>query len=440
MKIEREKLAAALRVAKLVAEKRGNMPILGCVLLDGGTQSVAATDLETSIIVPLEMKDVIKAEPAPLVPIDNDMLEGLSIAQLEQIATDYGISKPKSKKPTEKAWIKAIMDASEKSAAKEAKKAETGNIERYCLPAEQLLKIVSSINDKEVEIKPSYVVSPEMFSGGNYVSIGNNFRNMATLPADEFPVIVAPEFKKATVECSVQGLLSVMKATTDEETGFKLSVVHFDVKRQEMVATDGHRLHVMPATVSDPSDSSGDELESEGFNVGRSFLRAVIKVAKSTDKITLELEGGKEGTGILSKVGDITFIGRNPGTKFPDYPSFVKEGKNKLVVTREAVEVALSQALVLSNQTIRAAKMTFNGAIEIQMINPDCGEYINTSVPVVKGMKGDAIEMGINPQYFLDAIRTGDKKDEITIGVTAHDAPVSFKHHDFFAVVMPMRF
>jgi len=446
MKIDREKLVQALRVVNLVAEKKGNMPILGCVLLDGERQQISATDLETAIVAPLEMRDVIVAEPkaqateeadpnAPAEPSLKEKLSAMTLEQLEGYANENGVPKPKAKKLTEKAWIKAITEASEKSAAKEAKKADSGKIEKYCLPAGQLLKIVSSITEKDVEIKPSDAIAPEMFSSANYVSIGSNFRNMGTLPPDDFPVIVKPEFKKkVTVECSVDGLQNVMKVATDEEAGFKLSVVHFDGKRQEMVSTDGHRLHVLPATVS--------EKETDGYNVGRSFLRSVVKVAKGTElvNLTFDLEGAEDGTGIVAKVGEITFIGRNPGNKFPDYPSFIKEGKNKLVVTREAVESALSQALLLSNQTIRGAKITFNGSIEIQMINPDCGEYINTSVPVVKGLKGDSIAMGINPQYLLDAIRTApEKKDEITVGVTSSDAPVSFKHHDFFAVVMPMR-
>jgi len=433
MRIKRKELSEALKTVSLVAEQKSiNMPILSMCLINGPEQCIMGTNLETSIRVSLAIEDFEKEVAAPEVPAD--LLEGLQLHQLKSLAEDYGIAVPK--KPTvpnlQKAIVKACTEAYEKEKVVQ---------ERFCLPAQRLRKIVQSLTDETVEIVPAGGGN-DLFNHQQRVSIGSNFVGLATLPWDEFPVFVEPDLSAAqkivedgqeieltggTNRISSEKLGVVLPAALKgAEKGFKLSLVCFDAKNGNVVSTDGHRLHML----------SGMKLEKDML-MSMDFAKVLISLKQKED---LAIE--TDGRSIKVKMGGTLVIGRCAPMKFPDYLAVIpKKSKHNMSVTREALEAPLKQSRILENETYRGIKVKFNGGIDIELSNPDVGQYQKLEVPITAGgIKGDPVEMGINPRYILDALATSPKStDTFNVGVTDNASPVTFKHGNFTGLVMPMR-
>lgn len=447
MKIDRKKLLEALSKICLVAERQSNMPILTMCLIDGPGQRITGTDLETSMAVAIPISDYQKTVPAEVVAVDEvpeDLLEGLKLGQLIDLAKYDGVTVPK--KPTVPGLQKAIMKV--ETAKYEAEKAEAEAKavprvfeEQFCLPARTLRKIAASMPDEVVEISTG-AEGGSLFTKQQLVNIGANFQGIATLPAGEFPMWEEPDFstpRKITGDdgkeielaagtnmVSSEQLAMVIPATTKEEAGFKLSTILLDEKNGNMVSTDGHRMHLL-----------------SGVTVTRTMLMSTefarVLIALKAEKLELETDGQN----IKATLGDVHIVARCVPAKFPDYTAVIpKKAKHHMEVLREALETPLKQALIIGSSTSPGVKITFNGGIDVEYRNPDLGGYQKVQVPIVSGgVKGTPLEVGINPKYILDALgnATKDTKGKIKVALTDHSSPITFVNGNFMGLVMPMR-
>ena len=418
MKIDKDELKSALHIATKFVEKRSHMPILACVMIDGEAGKMYATDLESACVLPLTITDVEKVTVDPHKEAREDFaaeLGDLKVAQLRSIAEDYEIEIPSKGKSS--AIVDAIVNGSSL-----VKSAEVGS--RVVLVAESLKRIVDSLDETgmiELNCQPGKV------------SVGKHFHEIYTMPDDEYPIPFILEKIIGTASVGRGDLESVLPATTKSDVGFKLSGVYFDRENLKVVGTDGHRLHFAPAEIHVGG--------TKGFMVDAGFLKKVPNGdLKPEDSIEIEVYGDASGDPGYLKVrsGRNEFISRVMDARFPDYRAVVpKESRNSVRITRKDVMVALKQALVITNHT-GAAKLTFNGGIDVSVANSDTGAYERSKVPM-RGHVDPPVSIGLNLKYLVDAMPGKGDDDEFTVELTDECHPVLFKRNNFTALVMPMR-
>lgn len=414
MKIDKDELKKALATAVKFTERKSMMPVLGCVLVDGEAGKLYATDLEHSCAIPLKVSDVEKVVSDPDKNAREEFVAELSelkVAQLRNLAADYGIEIPAKGKGS------VIVDAIVVGSTL-VKASETGA--RLGLNANSLKRIIDSLDETGmIEFKEA----------PGKVSIGQHFHEIYTMPTDEFPIPFLTTEIVGTVTMKRSDLEKVLPAATIADVGFKLSGVYFDKKGDLAITTDGHRLHMASAKV----------LSEKSFQVSTQFFKK-LPHGKEDEELVIEACGNENDVHyarVLSEAGE--FTSRVMDTQFPDYTAVVpKKSTYSVKVTRKDVMVAIKQGLVMSDARSRAARLTFNGGIDVAVENPDSGKYDRAKVAMI-GHVDPPLTIGLNLKYLVDAMPGKKDDDEFTVELTDSSHPVIFRKDTFTALVMPIR-
>jgi len=422
MKINRKELLTALKIASKVVETKSNMPILQSVLLDPVGQRILATDLEIGMSYPIVMTDFEKVEVSD--PPDEDLLDGLKKKDLLSLNEDYGIvpDLKDGKLPAIRAALMTKLNA-------ESTKQYT---EQFCLSAKRLLKVVESESTEEVEIT---VVGKTGLFGYGQVRVGEYFQNLPTLAAEEFPTFDVTEDttegNENWVEINKDKLAKVLTATANENEGWNLGVIYFD--KDHAVATDGHRMHRVGAIV-----------EGKSWCLGAKEAKTLISITPKHEgtgenmiSYPIKLVHGEKN--IHTKIGKADIILRPRETKFPDYLSFVETAPaHEIKIKKGDIVPILNRATLMLSDNYKGVKLTFNGKIDIEMINPDAGSYVHQGAVECEGEVPDPVEVGLDLKYISDIMKASDH-DDIAVGVTDHEHPILFSQEGFFGLIMPMR-
>lgn len=198
-----------------------------------------------------------------------------------------------------------------------------------------------------------------------------------------------------------------------------------------MVSTDGHRLSLIDRTLETPFKLSAPVIIPRK---GVLELRKLLEEGEETVKIGFSASNG------FFKWNDLLLVMRLIEGEFPDYNMVIPKGSDrKLTVNRLAFQDALKR------QTIASAERSFGVRL---YINPD-KLVIESSAPekgegrseVDASYAGEAMQIGFNARYFLDAIgvMTGDDvslelSDELSPCVVRDSAD-----EGYLSVVMPVR-
>lgn len=423
MKIDRKKLLEGLKVATKITPGKSTFPILACVLIDGPGQQLVATDLETTGFIPLEISDYTRTMPAE--EVEEGLLEGLKGPQLKNLAEDYDITLPDGK-PTVAVIRETIMAACQASA-----KEKTEWQEKFCIGAKDLKNILATLEEDEVEICMAAKSDDQTFWSlleSPFVRIGENFQNLSTFPVDDFPVIERVDFKdEVHVKIGREALVNVAVAVCDDNAGFNLSQVYFDLAEKAAVATDGHRLHWV--ALPDATDAG------ESFGVPNDALKIVD--AKKDAMVSVKYDAEKRLVQILLENGVLQI--RASESKFPDWKAVIAQPEKHVTVAKASIENSLKQALTISGNQYRSIVMRINGGLDLTFTNPEKGEYQKISIPVIEKTYGDdETVMGLNARFLLDAMKP-ISTENLTLGFTDKAHPMFFNHEDFSALVMPMR-
>jgi len=391
MKINREELLKALSMAVKVVEKKSNMPILSAVYIDGPGQKVCATDLEMSMDYPLEITDFSSVTTETKVVGHANWLAYCDGVWQEEVETEY--------------------------------------VDIFCLPAATCKSIVESLDKDTDTVEIVRSAQAENFMQTSMVRIGDHFRDLGMFPAEDFPAIsfdsVQKEEDTGKTTISRESVLRLLPATSREEDGFTLRLINFDHEHGEAVATDGHRLHLTKAEVA-------------GKTWGLPAFAAKTMASCVGKDADLSFTVGERNA--VAKIGDAMFCIRTTDTRFPDYRAVVDTPKHTVTVKKSDAKPAMKQAAILTDKTYGGIKVSFNGQIDIEVINPDQGTYQKNEAIPCEGKVDPAVEVGMRLKYMADIIATAPKDDtEIEIGVTDETCPVHFQHEDFHGLVMPMR-
>jgi len=444
MKINRTSLLEAVKVAGKISETvKSSMPILSAVVLDGEKQALIATDLEMGLVYPLEIADYTYATQPEKFPdecrIENE-LPDLTGPQLKNLADDYGIKVPsKAKVEKLRETILQVCQKAEEELSVEAilglNAASTWQ-DKFCLPCRGLRKILETLDEETVEIRPVSADETMLFRSNPGVAIGENFSNLLTMDVSEFPEFWDRETLDypGSVLVSRKDLDSVALAgTNDQDHGFKLNAIYFDFKQSAVVATDGHRLHLCNVAPENATAPEG----VDGFSMPLSALRVIATVFKRDENVLVE----HGGDNIRIAFGNAKLYARTIEAKFPDWKAVVPNSENQKSVTLEkaAFEKPLHQAMTISDGKYSGITLKFNGGIDMGMANPERGQYQKISIPIKgKSYGDDETTIGLSIRYMLEAIKPV-ATDDMEIRFEDASRPVTINHENFTALVMPMR-
>src|SRR6201986_4200113 len=296
------------------------------------------------------------------------------------------------------------------------------------VPGRKLLDIFRSLPDKT-----NVTLSTE----GERVSIraGKSRFTLSTLPAAEFPLVE---------EINSQQTLSVPQG----EFRRLIDKTHFSMAQQDVryylngllletegtslraVATDGHRLAICEATLSEAAKTSQPVI------VPRKGVLELQRILGGDGNIELAI-----GTNhVRAQIGAIRFTSKLIDGRFPEYGRVIPANPaRKVEADRESLRQALHRTAILSNEKYRGIRLTARpDLLVIQAHNPE-QEEAEDQVEVT--YQGEEVEIGFNVNYLLDALGAVDG-DKVEIGLTDSNSSCLIHSPDTVNtryVVMPMR-
>ncbi|MFH1241592.1 MAG: DNA polymerase III subunit beta [Pseudomonadota bacterium] len=265
--------------------------------------------------------------------------------------------------------------------------------------------------------------------------------DLACQAADEFPAFIEPEGVKMVAidgETLSDMINKTIYAVTMEETGFKLSGILTEKVMKDgallfrMVSTDGHRLSL----VDKPLPNLESLQLTKGVMVPKKGMTELNKLAGEGGVVEI---GFEQKNCVARKEGAVMVV-RLLETKFPDYHAVIPTGeKFKISVDRVLFMEAMRKMLILSNERYRAVKIAIeNDNMELVSTNPDLGEA-QESIKVE--YKGERMEMGFNPRYFVDTLQSM-ASETIVLSFVDSLKPCMLRGEadgGFLGLIMPMR-
>ena len=268
------------------------------------------------------------------------------------------------------------------------------------------------------------------------VKAGKSRFALQTLPAEDFPRLAKPAgdvARFAVPQKALRRLLGLVQyAMAQQDIRYYLNrmLVVVEDKTLKLVATDGHRLAYASMTLD-------AKLPRQEVIIPRKTVLELAKLLADTDsEVRVELSA----TQAAFAFGTVELISKLVDGKFPDYTRVIPQGhKNKLAIGREVLRQALMRAAILSNEKFRGVRWVLtDGALKVVSSNTEQEEAEET---LDVAYKGDALDIGFNVNYLLDALNNvGGTDVECLFGDAASSALISFPSEaEFKYVVMPMR-
>lgn len=253
-------------------------------------------------------------------------------------------------------------------------------------------------------------------------------------PVSDFPPI--PEFTgQADFEVQAGELQQLVAQTTfasaRENSRYAMNgvLLERDGNKLNMVATDGHRLAVAKGDCKGAkSEARTAIVPTKALNLLTRLLNepeAVVKVKLADNQITFATESAVLTSNLVEG-------------NFPPYKDVVpKDGDKKATLATGVLASAVRRASLLTNEESKGVRFSFTSkGLTLSSRAAEMGEaQINVEVPKYQG---DAIDIGFNPSYILDALKVADQ-NEITLEFKAPNKPgVLRSGAQFLYVVMPV--
>ncbi|EJF76165.1 DNA polymerase III subunit beta [Bartonella birtlesii] len=315
----------------------------------------------------------------------------------------------------------------------------TVNIEKagaITVPAYLLYDIVRKLPDGS-EIVLS--VDENQASAMSIVSGCTHFQ-LQCLPKIDFPESLPGQFgcRFFLSASKLKHLLDCTQfAISTEETRYYLNgiyfhIVHDDVLKLRLVATDGHRL----AQVDMEAPSGVDGMP--GVIIPRKAVGELQKLLSEEidGDVCIELSETK----IRFSLGSVVFTSKLVDGTFPDYQRVIPLGNDrKLIVNRQDFSSAVDRVSTISNDRGRAVKLTIeHGQLKLVVNNPDSG---SAEDQLAATYTSEPLEIGFNSRYLLD-IAGQLSSDEMVFMLSDAVAPALIRDNnnaEVLYVLMPVR-
>ena len=267
------------------------------------------------------------------------------------------------------------------------------------------------------------------------IKAGRSRFTLSTLRAADFPTIDEIAAKQ-TLRLNKPDLRRLVEKThfsmAQQDVRYYLNglLLETEKKRLRAVATDGHRLALSEV------DLLGAASRDEQLIVPRKGVLELSRLLDGDGEVQLALGANHirvelDGVRLTSKLID---------GRFPEYSRVVPaQPKNVIKADRNLLRHALQRTAILSNEKYRGVRLELSeNSVVLQANNPEQEEAVET---LEVEYTGDAMEIGFNVNYLLDALAAVDS-EQVEFGVTDANSSCLIREpgsdHSKF-VVMPMR-
>lgn len=275
----------------------------------------------------------------------------------------------------------------------------------------------------------------ELSADGEKVQVksGRSRFSLSTLSAQEFPTVdeVNAQHTLTVPQADVKSLLDrthFCMAHQDVRYYLNGLLVETEDGTLRTVATDGHRL-----AMAEIKTETGDE--SIQVIVPRKGVMELNRLLSEEGDVKIQIGSNH----IRVEVGDIRMTSKLIDGRFPDYERVVPKGGSAIHADRETLRQALQRTAILSNEKYRGIRLQIDGSrLVIQAHNPEQEE---AEEEVEVEYEGEALEIGFNVNYLLDAMGAIETEGVELSLVDANSSCLIYAPGDDSCkyVVMPMR-
>jgi DNA polymerase-3 subunit beta len=267
------------------------------------------------------------------------------------------------------------------------------------------------------------------------VKAGRSRFTLSTLRAADFPTVEEIGAKQ-TLRINRADLRRLVDKThfsmAQQDVRYYLNglLLETEKKRLRAVATDGHRLALSEVDLASPAS------RDEQLIVPRKGVLELTRLLDGDGEVQLALGANHvrvqlEGVRLTSKLID---------GRFPDYSRVVPtQPKNVIKADRSLFRQALQRTAILSNEKYRGVRLELGpNSVVLQANNPEQEEAVET---LEVEYAGEAMEIGFNVNYLLDALAAVDS-EQVEFGVTDANSSCLIREPGSDRtkfVVMPMR-
>jgi DNA polymerase-3 subunit beta len=265
---------------------------------------------------------------------------------------------------------------------------------------------------------------------------GKSRFTLQTLPAEDFPLVqeaanFGPSF--SIPQKTLKELLhQVSFAMAVHDIRYYLNGILFVAEGNQLslVATDGHRLAFSSATLD--------------VDVPRQEVILPRKTVLEMQRLLSDKEGAIEmqfaGNQAKFSFDGMEFVTKLVEGKFPDYNRVIpKNHKNTITMGRTALLATLQRTAILTSEKFKGVRLNLEpGVLRVASSNAEQEEAVDE---LEIDYSGDAIEIGFNVTYLIDALTNMDQ-DMVQVDLADSNSSALITIPDnttFKYVVMPMR-
>ncbi|MEY4419530.1 MAG: hypothetical protein RLZZ498_126 [Pseudomonadota bacterium] len=265
---------------------------------------------------------------------------------------------------------------------------------------------------------------------------GKSRFTLQSLPAEDFPLVqeaanFGPSF--SVPQKTLKELLhQVSFAMAVHDIRYYLNGILFVAEGQQLslVATDGHRLAFASSTLD--------------VEVPRQEVILPRKTVLEMQRLLSDKEGAIEmqfaGNQAKFTFDGMEFVTKLVEGKFPDYNRVIpKNHKNTITMGRTALLATLQRTAILTSEKFKGVRLNLEpGVLRVASSNAEQEEAVDE---LEIDYNGDAIEIGFNVTYLIDALTNMDQ-DMVQVDLADSNSSALITIPDnttFKYVVMPMR-
>ena len=266
---------------------------------------------------------------------------------------------------------------------------------------------------------------------------GKSRFTLQTLPADDFPLVnesveFGPTF--SVPQKTLRDLLNqVHFAMAVHDIRYYLNGILFiaEGKTLTLVATDGHRLAMAQSTLD------ADVPSKQEVILPRKTVLELQRLLKD-EEAAIEMRFASNQAKF--SFSGMQFVTKLVEGKFPDYNRVIpKNHKNIITLGRAPLLACLQRASILTSEKFKSVRVNVEpGVLRIACSN---AEQEEAKEEIEIDYSGDAIEIGFNITYLIDALANMNQ-EMVRLELQDSSASALFTipdHASFKYVVMPMR-
>ena len=265
---------------------------------------------------------------------------------------------------------------------------------------------------------------------------GKSRFTLQTLPAEDFPLVqeaanFGPSF--SVPQKTLKDLLNqVSFAMAVHDIRYYLNGILFvaEGKQLSLVATDGHRLAFASATLD-------VEVPRQEVILPRKTVLELQRLLSNADgAIDMQFASNQA----RFSFDGMEFVTKLVEGKFPDYNRVIpKNHKNSITLGRVTLLASLQRTAILTSEKFKGVRLNIEpGVLRIASNNAEQEEAVD-ELDIDYG--GDAIEIGFNVTYLIDALANMDQ-EMVKLELADSNSSALFtipENTGFKYVVMPMR-